>query len=859
MASNISLGIIIGASLNGSVGSAFNSVSRQAQQLGQNLERVRLARNAGRSVLDLRDQLRSLMAQQQAAGGSNTALAADIERVKNELKAARRAAREQGLELHNLEEETRRLEQTEARLNRQLQRQQTLDNNRNRRAELQGQIMGVVALGAALAMPVKTAMELEHRMAELGSVTHESTAALEKQARQLGRDTSFDALGAADAQIALAKAGMDSQKVLAATPVVLGIAAASQMQLGETAELTAEIMGGYNIKMERMGEVADILVKTANLSTTSVRDIGESLKYVGGVASAVNVSFEQTNGMLAALSNNAIKGSQAGTALRMGFLRLAQAPKKAQEAMERLGISIKDAKGNFRDIPTILKELDRATLKMGSADRLATYGNIFGAESSTAFLQLGKSATSGELDKMIAKVKDSKGFAKATADEMQNSTKGALERLGGSFSELGIVIGNVLLPHIRKAADYIGGLADIVSVAGEKYPKYTNAIVGTVAALLVFKVVSLAAAFGMTLLSDAVVFGKAVFDFFRLSTMQANIALVKHKVTTFALAVQQKALAASTAVVTAAQWLWNAAITANPLGLLVIGIAAVAVAVIKYWQPIKAFALGMWEGLKIGLAPVLEALAPLQPIFSMIGAAIGGLVSWLGQLFTPLNASKAELAAASEAGKNFGIVVGTAITSLIYIVGQFGQAVINIGTAIGQAVAVGVSYFSQLYNAAVGLVSGFFSIGAQIMDGLLGGLSAGFARVKAQVLGMASSIASSFKGVLGIHSPSRVFAELGGYINEGLQVGLVESKNKPIGESLKIAELMAQGFKVDTSGVSVGVPASQGRAAATAGSPIFNITINQQPGENANDLVERVMAKIQQMTQLQQRGALYDF
>jgi TP901 family phage tail tape measure protein len=892
MASKISLGIIIGAALDGSVGSAFGNASRQAQQLGEKLARIRLARDAGAEVQRLTTQLAQLRTQQQQTGASDTALAADINRVEQELEQARQAAQRLGLELHDLAGENQRLGQSEERLARQLQRRQQLDNNCNRRGELMGETMGVLALGAAFLVPIRTAMNFESKMAELGATIDDTTVKLAAQARQMGRDTKFSALEAADAQIALAKAGMNAQNIMAATPTVLSIAAASHMELGETAELTAEIMHGYGIKMEKMSHVSDILVKTANLSTTSVQGIGESLKYVGGVASAVNVSFEQTNGMLATLSNRGIKGSQAGTALRMGFIRLAVAPKKAKKALEELGIAVADANGNFRDMPTILKEMDKATSKMGDKDRLGAYAKIFGVEASTAFLQLGKAASDGQLGEMITNVSNSEGAAKKMADTMNNTTTGAVKLMMSSFSELGIVLGNVLLPSITSIALGMTNFLNDFSVGLEKFPVVTGFIVKTSAALFAFKVVSLLAKFGWTLLSDALIFGKAAFDFFRLSTMRANAALVGHAIASTALAVQQKALAAGTAIATAAQWLWNAAITANPIGLLIIGVAALAVAVVKYWEPIKAFTIGLWDGIKMGLAPVLESLAPLQPLFSAIGSALSGLISWIGQLFMPLNATSAELSAAGESGRQFGMVLGSAITALISVVGTLAQAFLIIGTVIGQAVAIGVGYFSQLMAAGQSLVSGFATIGSQIMEGLLGGLSVGFANVKARVSAMASEIKTSFQGVLGIHSPSRVFAELGGFINQGLQIGLAQSSSEPIGESVKTAQgvtraFINQGLQIglaqsssepigesvktaqgvtrafdagmDLTGATARPPApSQGAAVSSSSAMSVSITINQLAGENSEDLANRIIAKIEQRQQLLKRGKLHD-
>ena len=144
----------------------------------------------------------------------------------------------------------------------------------------------------------------------------------------------------------------------------------------------------------------------------------------------------------------------------------------------------------------------------------------------------------------------------------------------------------------------------------------------------------------------------------------------------------------------------------------------------------------------------------------------------------------------------------------------------------------------MLHAAAVEMVSGFFSIGAQIMDGLLGGLSAGFAKVKAQVSAMARSIKSSFQGVLGIHSPSRVFAELGGFINQGLQIGLAQSSSEPIGESIKTAQSVTRAFDtgLDLTGITANTqPASQGAAGVVSPSAMsISITRSYALTEDSN-------------------------
>lgn len=66
----------------------------------------------------------------------------------------------------------------------------------------------------------------------------------------------------------------------------------------------------------------------------------------------------------------------------------------------------------------------------------------------------------------------------------------------------------------------------------------------------------------------------------------------------------------------------------------------------------------------------------------------------------------------------------------------------------------------------------FVSFGLQMMTGLLSGITSGAARVLAKIGEIAGSIKSKFAGILGIHSPSRVFADYGKNLGVGLQLGM---------------------------------------------------------------------------------------
>ena len=99
---------------------------------------------------------------------------------------------------------------------------------------------------------------------------------------------------------------------------------------------------------------------------------------------------------------------------------------------------------------------------------------------------------------------------------------------------------------------------------------------------------------GMTAMGPAMMFMSTSMGAATVKTLTHTVALVAHKVAMIASAIAVKA-------VTAAQWLWNAAMSANPIGLIILAIAAVIAAIVllvKNWDWVKAQAEILWDKLK---------------------------------------------------------------------------------------------------------------------------------------------------------------------------------------------------------------------------------------------------------------------
>lgn len=112
----------------------------------------------------------------------------------------------------------------------------------------------------------------------------------------------------------------------------------------------------------------------------------------------------------------------------------------------------------------------------------------------------------------------------------------------------------------------------------------------------------------------------------------------------------------------------------SPVGLFVAAIVAAGILIYKYWEPIKAFFGGFWDGFTSALAPIGAAFsttfAPFAPIFNGISEAVGKVWNWFKDLLSPVQMSSEELKSCTEAGQTFGTVVGKAIAALFWPIQQ---------------------------------------------------------------------------------------------------------------------------------------------------------------------------------------------
>jgi TP901 family phage tail tape measure protein len=130
------------------------------------------------------------------------------------------------------------------------------------------------------------------------------------------------------------------QRVLNDTVAIQKVAAMNNVNLSTTTETVGATMHAYGLEIDRVNDVAAVFNYVAAKTFGNVDDIGQAFRMVGPVARQMGITFEETATALALLSDQNIKGTMAGRAMRQMFIQMQRPSKAYNEVMnEMLGLS----------------------------------------------------------------------------------------------------------------------------------------------------------------------------------------------------------------------------------------------------------------------------------------------------------------------------------------------------------------------------------------------------------------------------------------------------------------------------------------------------------------------------------------
>jgi len=362
---------------------------------------------------------------------------------------------------------------------------------------------GAVALGAFAVSSVKVGADFDKSMSQVaatmgytveelhtqGSQAQKDYEALEKTARDLGKTTKFSAQEAAEGLNYMALAGYDVQTSQRMLPQVLNLAAAGAMDLANASDMVTDAQSALGLSVEETEHMVDQMARTSSLTNTNVEQLGSAFLTVGGTAKMMKSETEsaehataEMSAALGTLASAGIKGSEGGTALRNVLQGITKG--KFEKTFGAIGVSAYDAKGELRDLPDILNDMNVAMEGMTTQEKndlIAKTFNVRDLKSVNALL----AQTPEKWDELTAAIMDSKGAAAAMAETQLDNLSGDVTILKSAFSELQITVSDLdhgaLRTFVQGVTEGINtvtemlnaeSLNDAFDILGEKFNQF---------------------------------------------------------------------------------------------------------------------------------------------------------------------------------------------------------------------------------------------------------------------------------------------------------------------------------------------------------------------------------------------------
>lgn len=591
------------------------------------------------------------------------------------------------------------------------------------------QEVGSQITGAVLS-PVEATFETRRAIGELASLGVKDLGAVEDAARafsdQWAGTTKADFIAAAY-DIKSGIATLSDEGVAEFTSLAALTAKATKSTAGEMTSLFAT---GYGIYKGYYDDMSDLefgemfsagIAKSVQQFKTTGSEMASSIESLGASATNANVPLEEQLTILGMLQGT-MSGSEAGT-------KYAAFIQSVAKGGEELGLSFLDANNQLKSLPEILDQLRGKYGDTIDAMEKQELASAFGTDEAVDLIDLLYNKTE-DLQGNILTMYDALGSGTGVATEMANAINETeperFERLTQRIQNVKESIGNSLLPTIN---DLMSTGEQVLTKVGswvEENQELVRVIMLVVLAIGGFLTIAgtvIAVVSGVGLIITKTISG------FKL--LKAGFLLAKGALTPLIASV----------------WSFTAALLANPVTWIVIGIVALIAALVLLYNKCEWFRNGVNAIIDFFKEKLGAALEVVTSIFSGIGNVIGSVMgaakATVSQNLDNMRSAyeshgggiRGVAAAAIEGVKGiytagFSFLDNLTGGKLTEIKNKFVTSVSNIASGVAERFTAVKTAFTNGINAAKNIVSNavnwFFESGKRVISTFANGIKSAF-------------------------------------------------------------------------------------------------------------------------------------
>ena len=514
-------------------------------------------------------------------------------------------------------------------------------------------LAGMVGAGVAISQSLEPALEMNRALGEVRSlgVAEDALTALNQKALE------FSVAYGENAREFVASAYSIEGAIKGLTGSQLATFTNTSNLLAKATKSDAETMGAYVGTMYNLFKTqADAMGKSewvekmggqtalaAQLFRTDGAQLKDAFKEVGQIANTAGVDLAEQFAVIGTLSST-MEGGDAGGLYKSFFENIGA-------ASEKLGMKFNDQNGQLMPMADILAKLEGKFGDLNSAAAGAKLTEAFGGEGARVITALSKDTDrfKSSLDKLgqVRGLEDAVNMAKAMVDPWQQFAK--------AVEALRIAFGQALIPILAPLMDRLVGIAGTLTRWTQLFPNITRVVGITVLTILGLTAAMAAMTFLVGLSKMVWLSLVVVWQVLTWTGWKSIAMFLYHAVMVTAFVAGMILMVAWMGLVKGAMLLWqgaiwlvNAAMYANPVGLIIAGIVALVAivgAAIYYWDDLSsalmntvAFkwvsdqlsALSDWFGSMGGWSGM--AKAAWDGIVAIFQKAINGLIEMLNKI-----------------------------------------------------------------------------------------------------------------------------------------------------------------------------------------------------------------------------------
>lgn len=615
---------------------------------------------------------------------------------------------------------------------------------------------------------------------------------LTKVAKEMGSTTKFTATQAADALNYLALAGYDADKAAEVLPSVLNLAAAGGMDLAYASDLVTDAMASLNIEANKQNvdDFGNKLAMAASKANANVSQLGEAILTVGGTAANLKGGTTELTTALGLLANVGIKGAEGGTHLRNIILSLQSPTDEAAKKMQKLGLQVYDSQGKMRGLNDILSDLNSAMNGMTQGQKDSIINQLFNKTDLAAVNGL-LAAQGEQWGTLAAQIDNADGAMGQMAETQIDNLQGAMTIMSSAFEGMQLAVYDELEPTLTEAVKWgTDCLTQLTTALSEGGPEAMLAAAGEI-----------------------------------ISDLAAGIA-------------EQLPGLMTTGVEIITQLAQN--LTDTMPAMLDTGaevLAALAQGIINATPALLTSATEIIAEFMLYLGDHADEI--MDTGMQLLESLVIGITDNLPQLITAAAALIAKWAAALIAHLPDILKCGAAMLTTL---------VDGIVCSLENLAEAALACVAKLVGVWDGSMDEWGHIGENIVSGLLNGIKGAWNSLTKWVSDGINGLVSGVKGRLGIHSPSKVFDEIGVQVCNGLAQGL-DRGNKKVKDAAKtVVASVTDSATTLTNGVAKTVETVTERMANGATQQKQTIT------ETSRQMVDGVLKDVKTITEVAADG-----